>query len=73
MDLLDMRGRCEEHFPHTLLHRKLLVALLQGRQQLLMSLHNTVNVAHQLMVFFSCQTVPTYENSYNACRSFFSA
>lgn len=62
MDLLDMRGSSEEHFSHTLFQRRLLAALFQGGQQLLMGLHNIANVTHQLSVFFFCHTAPAHAN-----------
>lgn len=73
VDLLDMRGRSKKHFPHTLLHNRPLVALFQGGKQLLMSLHNIADVAHQLTVPFFCQTDRTYKNdeAYNILKCFF--
>jgi hypothetical protein len=62
MDLLDMRGSSEKHFSHTLFHSRPLATLFQGRQQLLMGLHNIANVTHQLTVFFFCQTEPAHAN-----------
>lgn len=62
MDLLDMRGSSEKHFSHTLFHSRLLATLFQGRQQLLMGLHNIANVTYQLTVFFFCQTEPAHAN-----------
>jgi hypothetical protein len=62
VDMLDMRGRSEKHFAHTLLHSRPLVALLQGGEQLLMSLHNIADVAHQLTVLFFRQTDQTNKN-----------
>jgi hypothetical protein len=73
VDLLDMRGRSEKHFPHTLLHSRSLVALFQGGEQLLMSLHNIADVAHQLTVLFFRQTVQTHKNddAYNIPKCYF--
>jgi len=62
MDLLDMRGTSEEHFSHSLFHRRPLAALFQRGEQLLMGLHNIANVTHQLSVFFFCQTAPANAN-----------
>lgn len=74
VDLLDMRCWSEKHFPHTLLQNRPLVALFQGGEQLLMSLHNIADVAHQLTVRFFRQTDRTHkkiDDTYNILKHLF--